>query len=59
MKIENLLKKKKDHAALVCISAHSYPMAKIIDKFCDIILVGDSVATTIYGMEDTLSVSMI
>ncbi len=58
MKIENLLKKKKDHAALVCISAHSYPMAKIIDKFCDIILVGDSVATTIYGMEDTLSVSM-
>ena len=58
MKIKDLIKKKEKDIPLVCISAHTYPMAKIIDQFCDIILVGDSVATTIYGMEDTLSVSM-
>lgn len=58
MNIRDLIKKKEENIPLVCISAHTYPIAKIIDQFCDIILVGDSVATTIYGMEDTLSVPM-
>ncbi|MDA7705522.1 3-methyl-2-oxobutanoate hydroxymethyltransferase [Rickettsiales bacterium] len=58
MSLTKLQQKKDNNIPLVCISAHSYPMAKIIDKFCDIILVGDSVATTIYGMENTLSVTM-
>ena len=58
MKIDSLLQKKNKNIPLVCISAHTYPMAKIIDPFCDIVLVGDSVATTVYGMEDTLSVTM-
>ena len=58
MKLEKLYQKKQQNIPLVCISAHSYPMAKIIDNFCDIILVGDSVATTIYGMDNTLTASM-
>lgn len=58
MNIADLKNKKEKNIPLICISAHSYPIAKIIDPFCDLILVGDSVATTIYGMENTLSVSM-
>tara|TARA_Y100000389_G_scaffold204912_1_gene260721 strand:+ start:464 stop:1249 length:786 start_codon:yes stop_codon:yes gene_type:complete len=58
VKIDSLLQKKNKNIPLVCISAHTYPMAKIIDPFCDIMLVGDSVATTVYGMEDTLSATM-
>ena len=36
-KIKNSKGKKK----LVCLTAYSKPIAKILDKFCDIILVGD------------------
>jgi 3-methyl-2-oxobutanoate hydroxymethyltransferase len=53
-KIQHLKKQKP----IVCISAYSYPIAKIIDKFCDIILVGDSVAMSIYGMENTLGANL-
>jgi len=53
-----LLKGKKP---IVCVSAYTYPIVKIIDEFCDIILVGDSVSMSIYGMENTLGadISMI
>ena len=33
-------------------------MAKILDKHCDIILVGDSLAMTIYGEKDTLEATL-
>lgn len=58
MNLEQLIEKRQKSIPLTCISAHTYPMVKIIDQFCDIILVGDSVATTIYGQENTLSVSL-
>ena len=38
---------------IVCLTAYSKPIAKILDNYCDIILVGDSMATAFYGMDNT------
>ncbi|MCE3255095.1 MAG: panB [Rickettsiaceae bacterium] len=43
---------------ITCLTAYSYPIAKILDQYCDMILVGDSLGMAIYGMRDTLGVSI-
>ena len=40
------------------MTAYSKPIAKILDKYCDIILVGDSVATAFYGMKNTREIKL-
>jgi len=52
--IKNLKSRKK----LVCLTAYSKPISKILDKYCDVILVGDSIATAFYGMKNTRSISL-
>ncbi len=49
---------KKNHDKIVCLTAYSYSVAKILDDFCDIILVGDSLGMCIYGLKDTVDVSL-
>src|SRR3989338_8979475 len=56
-KINNILA-KKNHEKIVCLTAYSFPMAKAIDEFCDVILVGDSLGMCIYGFQDTIDVSL-
>ena len=51
-----LLKKKKDK--IVCLTAYSKNTAKILDKYCDIILVGDSMANVLYGMKNTHMINL-
>ena len=53
-KIKNFKSKKK----LVCLTAYSKSFTKILDQYCDIILVGDSVATAFYGMKNTKNISL-
>ena len=48
----------KNKRRLVCLTAYSKPFAKILDHYCDIILVGDSLATAMLGMKDTHHVSL-
>jgi 3-methyl-2-oxobutanoate hydroxymethyltransferase len=55
--IEKILQ-EKSLQKLVCLTAYSYPVAKILDEICDIILVGDSLGMTIYGLEDTVDVTL-
>ena len=43
----------KNRKQLVCLTAYSKPFAKILDKQCDIVLVGDSLATAMLGMKNT------
>ncbi|MFT6077118.1 MAG: 3-methyl-2-oxobutanoate hydroxymethyltransferase [Myxococcota bacterium] len=43
---------------ITCIAAYTYPMAKILDNHCDMILVGDSLGMSIYGMKNTQDVSV-
>ena len=57
---KNILKivKAKNRRPLVCLTAYSKPIAKILDKYCDIVLVGDSLATAMYGMKNTHQVTL-
>ena len=53
--IKNILE-NKGKKPITCLTAYSKPMAEIIDKYCDIILVGDSVGMALYGMKSTREV---
>jgi 3-methyl-2-oxobutanoate hydroxymethyltransferase len=50
--------KSKNKRPLVCLTAYSKPIAKILDNHCDIVLVGDSLATAMYGMKNTHNVTL-
>jgi 3-methyl-2-oxobutanoate hydroxymethyltransferase len=50
---------RKHGPKLTMMTAYDAPMARIVDKAeVDMILVGDSLATTVLGYEDTLSVTV-
>ena len=51
-----LLKKDKDK--IVSLTAYSKSFAKILDKHCDIILVGDSMANVLYGLNSTDEITL-
>tara|TARA_B100000941_G_C28507922_1_gene558661 strand:- start:3556 stop:4329 length:774 start_codon:yes stop_codon:yes gene_type:complete len=57
---EKILKitKLKNKKRLVCLTAYSKNIATILDDYCDIILVGDSMANVLYGMENTHKIKM-
>jgi 3-methyl-2-oxobutanoate hydroxymethyltransferase len=56
-KIRNILK-KKNKKPIVCLTAYSKNIAEILDNHCDIILVGDSLGSVLYGMHSTKNVSL-
>ena len=49
---------KKNKTPIVCLTAYSAITAKIVDKYCDIILVGDSLGMVLYGMKTTREVKI-
>ena len=50
--------KRKNKTPIVCLTSYSSPITEILDKYCDIILVGDSLATTLYGMSNTKKIDI-
>ena len=44
---------KKGKSKIVSLTAYSKTIAKTLDKYCDIILVGDSMANVLYGQKNT------
>ena len=48
----------KGGAKVVCLTAYTTPMAKIVDRHCDLILVGDSVGMVLHGLPSTVGVTM-
>ena len=59
MKLKNKITKFfNKNTPIVGLTAYSYDMAKILDKYVDFILVGDSLGTTLYGMKNTRKVSL-
>ena len=49
---------KKNKSKIVCLTAYSKSIAKILDEYCDIILVGDSMANVLYGQKNTHKINM-
>ena len=54
----NKILKKKNKSSIVCLTAYTRNIAKIADKYCDIILVGDSLGMVLYGMKSTKDVKI-
>jgi len=49
---------KKNKKPIICLTAYSKAIAQIADKYCDIILVGDSVGMVLYGMKSTRDIKI-
>ena len=49
---------RKGKKPIVCLTAYSKVIAEILDKKCDIILVGDSLGMVLYGMKSTREVTL-
>jgi len=54
-KIDLFCKSKKK---LVCLTAYTTYMAEIVDKYCDLVLVGDSLSMVLYGDKNTSHLSL-
>jgi len=48
----------KGSTPIVCLTAYTTPIAKMIDEHTDLVLVGDSVGMVMHGMPNTLGVTM-
>ena len=56
-KILDLIK-KKNKSKIVSLTAYSKNIASIIDKYCDIVLVGDSLGSVLYNFSSTKKVTL-
>ena len=56
-KIKNIIK-KKNKSKIVCLTAYSKNIAKEIDKYADIVLVGDSLGSVLYNYSTTRKVTL-
>lgn len=43
---------------IVCLTAYTTPIARLADKHCDLLLVGDSVGMVLHGLPTTLGVTL-
>ena len=56
-KIQKIIN-KKNKSKIVCLTAYSKNIAVTLDKYCDIILVGDSLGSVLYNYNSTRKVSL-
>ena len=56
-KISDIIK-KKNKQKIVSLTAYSKNVASILDDYCDIILVGDSLGSVLYNYKSTREVSL-
>jgi 3-methyl-2-oxobutanoate hydroxymethyltransferase len=52
------VKARKGGTPLVCLTAYTTPVARMVDAQCDVVLVGDSVGMVLHGLPNTLGVTM-
>jgi 3-methyl-2-oxobutanoate hydroxymethyltransferase len=52
------IRARKGSEKLVVLTAYTAPMARLLDPLVDILLVGDSLGMVVYGMENTLPVTL-
>ena len=56
-KIKKFIKKKKK-SKIVCLTAYSKNIASMLDNYCDLILVGDSLGSVLYNFTTTRKVTL-
>lgn len=57
--VASLSERKRQRQPITCLTAYDYPSARLVDEAgVDIVLVGDSLAMTMLGYENTLSLTM-
>jgi len=49
---------KKNNQKIICLTAYSKNIAEILDRHCDIVLVGDSLGSVLYNYNTTRNVSL-
>lgn len=52
------IRARKGGEPVVCLTAYTTPVAQLVDRHCDLVLVGDSVGMVLHGLESTLGVTM-
>ncbi len=52
------LQARKGGVPIVCLTAYSAPMARMLDPVADLLLVGDSLGMVVYGFDSTLPVTV-
>ena len=52
------LQGRKGGTPIVCLTAYTAPMARLLDAHADLLLVGDSLGMTVYGLDTTLDVDL-
>ena len=52
------IRTRKGAGQVVCLTAYDTPMAKRVDPHCELVLVGDSLAMVVYGLETTRGVTL-
>ena len=56
-KIKRILD-KKNKSKIICLTAYSKNIASILDKHCDLVLVGDSLGSVLYNYKSTKDVTL-
>ena len=56
-KIKELIQ-KKNKSKIVCLTAYSKNISSILDNYCDLILVGDSLGSVLYNYKSTRKVTL-
>ena len=49
---------RKGGEPIVCLTAHDAPTASILDRHCDLLLVGDSLGMVVHGLPSTVGVTV-
>ncbi|OHV88019.1 3-methyl-2-oxobutanoate hydroxymethyltransferase [Mesorhizobium sp. ORS 3428] len=52
------IRRRKAGVPIVCLTAYTYPIARMLDPHVDLLLVGDSVAMVLHGHATTLGASL-
>ncbi|MDQ0740306.1 3-methyl-2-oxobutanoate hydroxymethyltransferase [Pseudomonas sp. W4I3] len=52
------IRQRKGHEKIVCLTAYSTPIARLLDPLVDVLLVGDSVGMVVHGMPTTIGVTL-
>ncbi|TIX38647.1 MAG: hypothetical protein E5V40_18830 [Mesorhizobium sp.] len=49
---------RKGGTPLVCLTAYTTSIARLVDPYCDVALVGNSVGTVLHGLRSKLGVTL-